>query len=105
MNKGRIGTFADALFRGSQYRTQRVQIPVGEGARLDLEAVVPVAVPHPLHAIPRDSQIARLPLFQHVTVLMQHEPEIVEELLRGTAQIDAPTTGSGNGAAMQPHKK
>src|SRR5579863_836610 len=85
--------------------TQRVQMFVGEGARLDLEAVVPVAVPQPLQKITGEGQITRLPLLQHVTVLMQHEPGIVEELLRPAAQVNAPPPGSGDGAVVQPRIK
>lgn len=82
--------------------TQRVQMFVGEGARLDFEAVVPVAVPQPLQKITGDGQITRLPLLQHVTVFMQHEPGIGEELLRPAAQVNAPPPGGCDGAVMQP---
>lgn len=75
---------------------------VGVRARLDLEAVVPVALPKPFQAVARDGQLARLPLLQYVTVLVQHQPGIVEEVLRRPVQIDAPAAGRGNRAGMQP---
>ena len=77
-------------------------MPVGKGARLDLEAVVVVAMPQPLQAVARNRQLARLPLLQHVTVFVQQQPGILEEVLRGAAQIDTPAAGCGDGAGMQP---
>jgi len=82
-----------------------VQMPVGERSRLHLEAIVPIAAAQPLPAVSDDCQIAGLPLFEHVTVLVQHEPGIAEELLRGAAQIDAPPAGGGDGARMEPRVK
>lgn len=82
-------------------RAQRMDVSVRERARLHLEAVVPVPVAQPLPAVAQDGQIAGLPLLQHVTVLVQHEPGILEEILCRVAQIDAPPAGRGNGAMMK----
>lgn len=120
MNKGRVYICVHAWFRGPSepHRPRRqlwwgaaartsgpqgVQTSVGEGTRLDLETVVPVAMPQRLQAIAHDGQIARLPLSQHMTVLVQHQPGIVEELLRRAAQIDASAASSGDRAGMQAH--
>ena len=83
-------------------RPQGVQMPVRERPGLDLEPIAPVAVPQALPAVAREGQSARLPLFEHVTVLVQHEPRVIEELLRGAAQVNAPPAGGGDGAQMQP---
>ena len=83
-------------------RPQRMDVSVGECARLHLEAVVPIPVAQTFHAVAYESQVAGLPLLQHVTVLMQHEPGIFEEVLRGITQIDAPPASGGNGAMMKP---
>lgn len=76
---------------------------VGERARLDLEAVVPVPVPQPLEPVARERELAGLPLTQHVAVLVQHEPGIAEEFARRAAEVDAPPARGGEGAAVQPH--
>lgn len=58
---------------------------VGEFARLDLEPVVPITPPHPLQEIARQGQGSRFPLPEHVAVLVQHQPGILEEVLSATA--------------------
>ena len=78
-------------------------MPVCERPCLDLEAIVPVTLAQPLHAITRDRELARLPLPEHVSVFVQHEPGIFEKLPRGIPQIDPAAAGRGNGARMQPH--
>jgi hypothetical protein len=40
-------------------------------------------------------------LFEHVAILVQHEPRVVEEILRRAAQVDAPAPGGSDGARMQ----
>ncbi len=76
---------------------------VGERTRLDLEAVVPVSVPQPLEQVARERELAGLPLAQHVAVLVQHEPGIVEELARRAAEVDAPPARGRERTAVQPH--
>lgn len=73
---------------------------VGEGARRDLEAIVPVAIAQALEAVTQDGQVAGFPLPQDVAVLMQHQPGIVEEVLRRAAQVDPSAPGRGDGAAV-----
>ena len=46
---------------------------VGELTRLDLEAIVPVAAPHGLPQVACSREGSRLPLFEYVAVLVQHE--------------------------------
>lgn len=82
--------------------TQRMDVSVRECARLHLEAVVPIPVAQPFQVVAPDGQVAGLPLLQHVTVLMQHEPGIFEEVSCRVAQIDAPAASRGNGAMMKP---
>jgi len=74
---------------------------VGEFACLDLEPVVPVAVPHTFHEVTQYRQVSRLPLSENVAILVQHQPGIGEEILRASAQVDAARTGRRNGADVQ----
>jgi len=73
-------------------------------ARFDLEAVVPIAASGPLEQIASHCEGSRLPLFEHVTVLVQHERRVLEEVSGTATQINAPSTGGCDGSAMQSHE-
>src|SRR5262249_5045221 len=60
-----------------QQRAQLMNVRVRETARLDLEPVVPVTVTNALREVSPDRELARLPLADHVPVLMQHQPGIL----------------------------
>ena len=80
-------------------------MPVRKLPRLDLETIVPVASSGPLEQIAGDCQGSRLPLFEHVAVLVQHERRILEEVGGTAAQVDAPPASGCNGTAMQSHEQ
>src|SRR5579862_8585923 len=82
-----------------------MEMSIGKRPRLDLEAIVPIAAPQALEAIAAERQVAGLPLPEHVAVLVQHEPGILEELPSRAAQINAPAPGGGDGARMQARVK
>src|SRR5579862_1034450 len=98
---GGWGGARDAYCRGGEQRAQARDIPVGELSRLDLEAVVPVSVPQALEQVATDGEAARLPLSDHVTVLVQHQPGVGEEVRGAAAQVDAPAARRCHGAAVQ----
>lgn len=83
-------------------RAQEMCVSVGKGTRFDLEAIAPVAAAQTLHAVAPHGKISWLPLFEHVAELVQHQPRIIEELVRRAAQIDTPAPSGGDGARMQP---
>lgn len=74
----------------------------GEAARFDLVAVVPIAATRALDEITPDRQATRLPLAEHVEVLVQHELRIAPEITGRSAQEDAVAARGGTRAAMQP---
>ena len=69
-------------------RRERQHVPARECAGLDLEAVVAIAVLQRLDAIAPHRQRARLPLPQHVEVLVQDEFGIGDEAPVRSGQID-----------------
>jgi len=84
-----------------QHRDDSRQMRVGELASLDLEPVVPVAVAQTFREVTQYGQLARLPLFENVAILVQHQPGIGEEIGPASAQVDAARTGRRNGADVQ----
>jgi hypothetical protein len=80
-------------------------MPIRKLACFDLEAIVPVAASNALEHIASNREGSRLPLFEHVAVLVQHERRILEEICGTAAQINAPSTCGCNGSAMQSHEQ
>jgi hypothetical protein len=74
---------------------------IRECARLDLEPIVPVAPAQAFCQIAWCGQSSRLPLFENVAVLVQHQPRIGEEVRPAAAQVDAAAAGGRDGADMQ----
>ena len=64
----------------------------GEGARFDLEAVMPITVARTLCQVTPDRKLAGLPLPDDMKVLMQYQLGIIPEILRRATQQDASTT-------------
>ena len=60
-----------------------------ELARLDLEAIQPIASLQRFHEVAPDRQPARLPLPQHVKILVQNEIRVTPERRCGVTQQDA----------------
>src|SRR5687767_14949453 len=73
-----------------------------EGTCLDLVAVVPVAVAQAFDHVSPNSEPSRLPLPQHMKVLMQQQLRIVPEVRRGAAQQDTATPRRGSRTKVQP---
>ena len=85
-----------AVSRSRACRSREPQAHEAPG--LVLVAVVPVAAPQPLGAGSAMLSRPRVPLAQHVEVLVQHELRIGEELRRRAAQQDAVATRRRAGA-------
>lgn len=78
-----------------------MQIRIGKLSRFDFEAIVLIATPQALQHISGNRQGPRLPLFEHVAILVQHEPGILEKIGRTAAQIDTAVARGGDGAPVQ----
>jgi len=82
-----------------------MSVRVSELARLDFKAVVPVPASHTLRYITANRESAGLPLLDDVTVLVEHQPGIVEELGAASAQIDPASARRGYGVAVKAHEQ
>ena len=67
--------------RCGQSRFQPLAVSDRELARFDLEAIVPIPSAQTLQEISPGRQPPRLPLFEHVAVLVKHERGVAEEIL------------------------
>jgi hypothetical protein len=63
-----------------QKQMEPIAVSVGELPRLDLEAIVPISPPDAFQDVARGGQGPRLPLFENMAVLVQHEPGVFKEL-------------------------
>src|SRR5690242_20685230 len=77
---------------------------VRERTRLYFESIVPVTASHTLCQVAPEGQCSRLPLLDDVTVLVEHQPGIVEELGGAAAQVDATRARGGYGATVKAHE-
>src|SRR5262249_9136995 len=84
-----------------QQRTEAVEVVGGELARFDLEAIVPIAFPQPLSDVAGGGQQARLPLLQHMAVLVKHQRGVLEELVGASDEVDAPLASRGGGTDVR----
>ena len=78
---------------------------VRERTRFDLESIVPVTPSHTLRHIAADRERARLPLFDNVAVLVQHQPGIVEEFSATSTEKNSTAARRGDSPPMQPHEQ
>jgi len=78
-----------------------VEVHIRKLARFDLEAVIPIATPQPLHKVSPHGQCPWLPLFKNMTVLVQHEPRILEEIGGAATQVNSTVARRSEGAAME----
>jgi hypothetical protein len=69
--------------------------------RLDLEAIVPIPSPRGLDHVARYRQGSRLPLFENVAILVQHEPRVLEKVGGAPIQIDTTPARRSVVAPMQ----
>src|ERR1700753_1751349 len=68
---------------------------------LDLEPIVPIPPPHRLVQVARYRQGSRLPLFENMAILVQHERRVLEEVRRAPTKVDAPPARRGVVADVQ----
>jgi hypothetical protein len=87
--------------RSIQESAQRRGMRCSELARLDLEAVQPIAPLQRFHEVAPDRQPARLPLAQHVKVFVQNEIRVAPERRCGVAQQNAVAPRRRASAEMQ----
>src|SRR5580704_1167662 len=73
----------------------------GECPRLDLKAIVPIPSPRGLDQVARHSQGSRLPLFENVAILVQHERRVLEEVRRAPTKVDTTPARRGVVADVQ----
>lgn len=78
-----------------------VGMRVCELPSLQFEPVVPVPASQAFGKIAADGQGAGCPLADDMTIFVQHQPGVAEELARAIAQVDAPATCRGDRAAVQ----
>ncbi len=74
----------------------------GEGAGLNLEQIVPIALAPALQQVSRDREPSRLPLRDHMEVLVQDQLRIAPEIRRMTRQQNAIAPSRCARAQMQP---
>ena len=79
-----------------------MRVRVRERSRFHLETVVPITAAHALDDIATDGERPRLPLFDDVAVLVEHQPRIFEEILSAAAQVNPAPAGSGDCAPVHP---
>lgn len=78
---------------------------IGKRAGLDFEPVVPVSAAHAFDQVTGDRQRSRFPLFDHVPVLVQHQPRVIQKLSRAVAEVDPASACGRDGTAMEPNEK
>jgi hypothetical protein len=78
---------------------------VSERAGLHFKPVVPVALSHTLSQIAPDRERARLPLLDHVAVLVEHQPGILKEIVAASTKVDATASRRSDGSAVNPHEQ
>jgi hypothetical protein len=78
---------------------------VREGTCLHFKAVIPISPPQALHEVSRRGEQPRLPLFENMAILVQHEPWVLEEFASAAAEVNATPAGGSDGAHMETCKQ
>ena len=87
--------------RSIQQAAQHRGMRCSELARLDLEAIQPIASLQGFYEVTPDRQPARLPLAQHMKILVQNEIRVTPEGRCGVAQENAVASRRRASAKMQ----
>src|SRR5437868_12446278 len=74
---------------------------LGESTGLGLKMIIPVPPPQTFQQITPNRQPPRLPLADHMKILMQHQVRIAPEFMRGVAKQDPVATGGSARTEVQ----
>ena len=88
----------------AQHCSQPICVRVRERAGLYLKSIVPVTSANTFRDVAADRECARLPLFDDMPILVEHQPGVVEELSATAAKVDPASARRGYGPAVKPHE-